>query len=447
MAGRRQAGVLLVAWVCVALVFGVLRPVPALAIPVFARIYDKPCGACHTVYPQLNPEGERFRANGLHGLTPAIAPIRATSWLEVPGTLPLALSFAAGGDFTKVDVPDTPAPVTKRFNLEFASVLVGAELGPYLAFLGDYAPLVTNPRTGEEIVNTRAGIAFLQAHADRWGWLGNLRAGLFELPLGTSPRVHRLSVQSYLTYNTDAFSLLGRPPPGRGAVPRPQETLSLSSSQLGVELSGLHTEDGVSVSLGTVAGSNNREDRNHPKDVFLHVGRAFGYHQTGVFLYYSPDLLDTRSARDASLRAGPDVKLYFRSVQFMGQLLVGHDTNPTGRHDAMTWVGGFAEADYRILPRLVSLLRFEDVGMPTFDDRGSGGSTHVRRNIIELTGGFQWLVDENLKLIVEASSDTNHDAVADRTVQSWAVTARVASAFWVFTPPPVVRWIREAQAP
>ena len=26
---------------------------PAFAIPVFARIYDKPCGACHTVYPSL----------------------------------------------------------------------------------------------------------------------------------------------------------------------------------------------------------------------------------------------------------------------------------------------------------------------------------------------------------------------------------------------------------
>ena len=32
----------------------------AAAIPVFARIYGKPCSACHTVYPQLNPAGRRF---------------------------------------------------------------------------------------------------------------------------------------------------------------------------------------------------------------------------------------------------------------------------------------------------------------------------------------------------------------------------------------------------
>jgi hypothetical protein len=45
---------------------------PALAIPVFARVYDKPCSTCHTVYPQLNPAGEDFRAHGLHGLTPVV---------------------------------------------------------------------------------------------------------------------------------------------------------------------------------------------------------------------------------------------------------------------------------------------------------------------------------------------------------------------------------------
>jgi hypothetical protein len=45
---------------------------PAFAIPVFARVYDKPCSAYHTVYPQLNPAGEDFRAHGLHGFTPVV---------------------------------------------------------------------------------------------------------------------------------------------------------------------------------------------------------------------------------------------------------------------------------------------------------------------------------------------------------------------------------------
>ena len=53
-----------------------LQPTPAGAIPVFARIYDKPCGTCHTVFPQLNPAGENFRAHGFHGLQPAVASAR-----------------------------------------------------------------------------------------------------------------------------------------------------------------------------------------------------------------------------------------------------------------------------------------------------------------------------------------------------------------------------------
>jgi hypothetical protein len=416
-------------------------PSPAQAIPVFARIYDKPCGACHTVYPQLNPEGERFRASGLHGFTPAVRPLRVAPGLELPGTLPLAVSLAFGGDFIEVDVPGAPSPVSKRFNLNFAGVLVGAELGPHLAFLGDYAPLVTNPRTGEEIVNTRAGLAFLQAHDARWGWLGNARAGLFELPLGTSPRVHRLSVQGYLTYGVDAYSLLGRPPPGRGGVPRPQETLNLAGTQLGLELSGLDAGDGLAVAAGAVAGSNNREDQNGAKDVFVRVGRSLGFHRAGLFAYYSPDVLDRGSARDAALRVGPDVTLYFRSLQLVGQVLAGRHGNPSGRHEPLWWVGAFGEVNYRLTPRLVTLGRLEHVGMPTFDDRDRGGSARVRRRIWEVTGGAQWLVEENLKLVVEGTYDANHEAVSARTVRVWAVTVRLATAFWPFTPPVLSRWL------
>src|SRR5258706_156862 len=40
-----------------------LQAAPAVAIPVFARIYDKPCGTCHTVFPQLNPYTHRLWSN------------------------------------------------------------------------------------------------------------------------------------------------------------------------------------------------------------------------------------------------------------------------------------------------------------------------------------------------------------------------------------------------
>src|SRR6266542_1769050 len=135
----------------------VLGARPALAIPVFARIYDKPCGTCHTVYSQLNPAGEDFRVHGLHGLTPVVKPLRVGSLFEVPGTLPLAISFGVGEDLSKVDTPSRSNPTPTHFNFEFLSLLAGGELGRHLAFLVDYAPVLTNPQTGEISINTRLG--------------------------------------------------------------------------------------------------------------------------------------------------------------------------------------------------------------------------------------------------------------------------------------------------
>jgi hypothetical protein len=298
--------------------------------------------------------------------------------------------------------------------------------------------LLTNPRTGEEIVNKRAGIAFLQAHAQRWGWLGNARLGLFELPLGTSPRVHRLSTTGYLTYNTSAFSLLGRPPPVRDGDF--QETLSLASTQLGLELSGLESENGLSVTAGADAGSNNRLDQNDAKDVFFRLGQNFGFHRAGLFLYYSPDI-HAGGPRDRALRVGPDATFYWRQLQVMGQILAGHDSDPTDVGEGVWWIGGFAEVNYRLTPRLVSLVRVEHVGMPTFDDRDGGGTTHVQRRIWEVVAGGQWLIEENLKLVVEASYDNNHEVVADSTTHTWAVTVRLATAFWPLSPPAIGRWL------
>jgi len=408
-----------------------LLPEAAHAIPVFARIYDKPCSACHTVYPQLNPDGELFRAQGLHGLTPKLEPIRLGSNLEVPGTLPLALSLGFGEDITKLDLPGHPDPINTHFNLSYVALLAGGELGPHLSFLADYAPLFTNPATGEIIENTRLGMGFLQAHGERWGWLANLKGGLFELPLGISPRVHRLTTQGYLIYGLTAFDLLGHPPPATGAR---RDSLVLGSTQFGFELNGLHRASGTAVAIGSSAGSNNREDNNATMDVFVRVSRALGFHNAGLFLYYSPDTLG-HGARDEVLRVGPDLTLYWRRWRIAAQWLSGWDSNPTGRDEALWLHGGFVEGNYRLTPTLVSILRADWAFTPSFDDRGEGGDTHVRPRRWALTGGGQYLLEENLKLIVETTYGESDERVSDFRVRSWAVTVRLTTAFWPLSPP------------
>jgi hypothetical protein len=408
-----------------------LWPGAAHAIPVFARVYNKPCGACHTVYPQLNPDGELFRARGLHGFEPAVEPIRVGPHLDVPGTLPVALSFAVGEDINKIDLPGRPDPVNTHFDLPFLAILAGGELGPHFSFLADFAPIFTNPVNGEIVDNNRVGMAFLQGHAERWGWLANLKGGLFELPLGTSPRVHRLTNQGYLIYNLTAFDLLGRPPPGHGAR---TDSLVLGSTQLGFELSGLHPESGVAVAAGSVAGSNNREDNNSTKDLFLRVSQGFGFHRAGIFLYYSPDTLG-QGASDELLRIGPDVTFYWRRGRLVLQWLSGYDTNPTGVKEPMWFQGGFVEGNYRLTPSLISILRADWAFTPSFNDRAEGGTTHERPRRWALTGGGQWAIQENVKLVVEATYGESVERVSDFRLRTWFVSVRLATAFWPLTPP------------
>jgi hypothetical protein len=418
-------------------VIGLLRPSAAAAIPVFARVYGKPCHACHTVYPQLNPAGEAFRAHGLHGLKPVIEPIDVAPYVTIPGTLPLALQFAVGEDVTHQQLPGQPDSTRTHFNFEFLSLLSGGEIGPYLSFMADYAPLVTNPQTGEILTQTRPGLAFLEGHVEPYDWLANLKLGLFELPLGESPRVHRLSVRPYLIYGTTAFSLLGQAPPVTNIR---TDSLVLASAQIGTEAVALDPETGFEAVAGVTTGSNNRIDNNDSADLFLRVGQELPARRAGLFLYYGPDTLGD-GVDDRILRLGPDLTLSSRRTRFGAQFLAGYDSNPTGHHDSLWYYGGFLQGDYRFTPALLALLRFDCVGMPDFDDRSDGGTTHIRRRIWEVTAGAQYLIEENLKLVAEVTYAENHEIVSDTTATGVTATLRIATAFWPLTPPIVDRWL------
>lgn len=429
---RTQAG-----WCGLGVLTAVLVwPAAAAAIPALARIYDKPCHACHTVYPQLNAAGEALRVRGLHGLRPAIAPFELGPYLAVPGTLPFALSFSFGEDVTHVAAPGKPDSTRTQFDLEFLSILAAGELGPYLSFFADYAPIITNTQTGEVMVQTRPGLAFLQAHLEEWGWLGNLRGGLFELPLGTSPRVHRLSVRPYLIYGITAFRMLGRSPP---VTDRRTDSLVLASTQIGGEASALHADNGLECVFGVTTGSNNRIDNNDSQDGFVRIGQQLSTHRTGLFVYYGPDTLSTAS--DKVLRLGPDLTLFSRRGRLTAQFLAGWDSNPTNTGTTLWYYGGFLEGDFRLTTALIGLLRFDAVGMPGFND----GTTDVRRTIWELTGGAQYLVVENLKIVAEVTYSENHEAVRDATTRGLTATLRVATAFWPLTPPIVSEWVERTR--
>jgi hypothetical protein len=415
---------------------GMLQSTPAAAIPVFARIYDKPCGTCHTVFPQLNPVGENFRAHGFHGLRPAVEPLAVGPHVNVPGTLPLALYFAAGEDLAKADTPGHRDPTQTHLNLEFLSLLAGGEIGSHLAFLLDYRALETEPDTGQVEWYTVPYQAYLLAHADRWGWLGNLKGGWYELPLGVSPQIHRLSARPYLIYGLNACTLLDVAPP-RGAC---EDEPTLSESQIGLDLSAVRPDSGVGWAAGFTNGSNNQLNSTGSQDVYLHASKAVGLHHVGLFLYYNPDIVGG-GVHDHALRLGPDLDLYSRQLRLLGQFLAGYESNPTGYQEAFWYYGGFLETDYRLTASLLSLLRFDGAWTPEFDDRSQGGTTQVRRRLWEITAGAQWSVLQNVKLLAEVTYGEDHESESGRTVKTWAGTLRLVTAFWLLEPPGVSEWL------
>jgi len=405
-----------------------LKSEPAAAIPVFARIYGKPCGTCHSVFPQLNPAGENFRAHGFHGLPAEVKPLRVGG-LELPGVLPLAVYSGLGEDFTKERHQSDSGPTRACFNPAFLSALAGGELGPHLAFLMDYELLETEPDTCALEVNTLPEQAYLQAHAERADWLANLRSGWFELPLGTSARVHRLLATPYLTYSLSGCRLLGTAPPGVDCSNVPV----LGQSQIGGEASLLHPASGFGAWLGITKGSNNRlRDQGSP-DFYVRLGEQVGFQKVGVFLQYSPDTYGT-GPRNQTLQVGPDLSLYTRRFRLLAQFLATFESDPTGRSEELWVFGGFVEGAFRVTATVIGLLRAESAFNPEFDDTGAGGTTRVRDRLWALTGGGQWLLHQNLKLVAEVSYEEDHESVHGSTTSIWFATVRAVIAFWALDP-------------
>jgi len=416
--------------VCGVALIGVARPRPADAIPVFARIYDRPCGTCHTIFPQLNPAGESFRAHGLHGLEPAIAPLEVDGGLEVPGTLPLAIYFAGGENVSSVDAPGQRDAIRSHFNLDFLRVLGGGELGPHLAFMFDHEMLEMEADSGEVVVNTLPYQAYLTAHLARFGWLTNVQGGWYELPLGVSPQIHRLSVRPYLTYGLNGCSLLGIEPPGG----RCEDSPTPGEPQLGAQVAAQHEVSSFGWVAGFTNGSNNLVDGTASKDVYLRASQGFWSHRVGFYLAYSPDLIG-HGVDDRGVRFGPDLDLYSRRFRLLGQFLAGHESNPSGRERGLWYYGSFLEGQYRVTKDLLALLRFEYAWTQTFDDTRQGGVSRVRKRIWETTAGWQWLLVENVRVIAEVTYGEDVDTVSDQSTATWTGTLRLATAFWPLTPP------------
>lgn len=288
---------------------------PARAMPVFARRYKTACTTCHTLPPQLNPQGLAFRANGYRlpsgeeRRQAEDVQLGAPEWEGLfprqflPGTLPetppiagmlrLALSSEAGH------------PRTEEIQL-LAAIFTAGSLGKHASWLAEVGA-----------TNQGAGLGRMIVSVDQIGgtpWL-NARVGQMEPSIVPWSRfTQRLTYNQYLAFETKVGVLeLGAPKPslevsGAGSDPGPLRGLSYSVGLGARDDHGL-TADGygrVAYKFGGVAAAGDKSGKASAAVAPL----AETSLTVGGWLYRATlggpgfRTRGTRAGADATLRAG-----------------------------------------------------------------------------------------------------------------------------------------------
>jgi hypothetical protein len=463
----------------------VLWATTASSIPAFARRYGLSCSACHTAWPELNAFGEEFKLSGYRRwagteLTPATPDLIIGPGLTLPAIPPLAIRGATGFDLQHVSRRaadgSTGSQTGTSFDLNTLELMAGAPLGPHLSFFLDVSLFETEieSRTGPgEADDTKARVRFgtegpQKPEQAKFIWSSllpqsigpadslNLVVGILELPLAFSPEARRLSVAPYLIYKRRALDLLsGTPVDDLLSSDESDRLFRLSENQIGAELNGVLNPGGMGSTprleyhFGVTNGSNREADANSSKDLYARVTVRWRGHTLGVFGYWSPDIYDDdlraahtltaggpfseRNRRNEAYSVGPDLTLnrpLSLPVWLQIQVFLNHESNPTGFDEAFQWWGGFAQLNWTIRPALVAYGRYDWLRGDRFDDTTRGGVTGPGQpREWAATGGLQWYVLDNLKVIGEYSRHEFTSSPGRRLVAEDSFTARVEVAY------------------
>ena len=148
---------LVLAFACMLVAYVLLGTRAAWAIPIFAQRYHLQCSACHSVLPELNAFGEKFRSDGFR--------------LPLPkhGTTLIAVRY-------QMEYEVDPVAGSRRFSP--GGILLGnADIGAISAFV-HYSLGAGGGPSGVFLAN----LTTYNAHTKSL-----YTAGLFELPLAQSP--------------------------------------------------------------------------------------------------------------------------------------------------------------------------------------------------------------------------------------------------------------------
>jgi hypothetical protein len=429
------------------LIFGLisLRPRPSDAIPAFARKYQTSCATCHNNYPELNDFGEAFKKNGFKfpkddetfiKEAPVMLGAKAQRQAfpnalypgEMPGTIPIGFRYSGVAVYnSKQPLAVGYVPRTDLFTPGPFSIFAAGSLGPTLSFWVD-----DDISSGGSGADGGLGDGYLKAN-DLGHYLHlpkdalNVRFGQFELDLPFS-QARSINLSDYDIY--DQASIAGV----QGTTNNP---FVFAAPQRGIEIGGYPNDGNFNWSVSLVNGNNDGTAVRNTKDVYVRVSQRFNLEhdsaarkeiqaagpsgprdhtsiRVGAFYYYGRNALNVDGTlfptgfgtlHEPFYRVGSDFRFKYRHFELYGLGMYGHDMNLIpdmatfgfDRGPAVTFTGGFGEAEYWFYPWLIGLMRYDVVNSPT--DFLNGVSQNNSRN--RVSPGIQILVRANIKLAFE----------------------------------------------
>lgn len=398
-----------------------LLPLPADAIPAFARRYGVSCALCHNPAPRLNGFGEQFAANGFRLVPGETTPGTLNTGdglLSLPDHLPLALRLdayvtALSGAGSGTSYTDLQAPWVVK-------LLSGGPISDRVSY---YIYFMLSER-GEV-----AGLedAYLQFD-DAAGTGITLLLGQFQVSDPMFKRELRLPYEDYQLYRLRVGDVAADLAYDRGVM-------ALFSPREGTDLV-LQVVNGRGLAE---AGSERRYDRDRGKNVALHAAQELGFGRAGFFGYFGRERSDglTSDLRvwgpDLSLTLGPRVELNVQALRrtdsnpfFLAACLPGDPRCGAGEAEPLRVTSNAFLAELIWAPRgdtgrwfVAGLFNHIDGDRAAL--RVRAGETAPVRRYQTLGGSVHYLLNRNVRWMGEVGWDPVNDRVR--------LTSGVSTAF------------------
>jgi len=335
----------------------------SLAIPAFARKYNLACSACHTVWPELNNFGQRFRDNGYQMGNDRDAP----NWRD-PSYWPIAVRTTPQfrvetTDHQPIDPAPSEAEITQAgFDISGIDFLMLGTLYKDITF-GLVPTLDADGTAGVEA----AFVRFDNLGNSPWA---NVKVGKFELD-------NLLSEKRFTWLSSNGGFLYAYHYQPAGSVDN--YAFGLGDNQIGAEVSGHSLNSYTRYSVSVLATDDGEAGLPTGKsvDAMVSLSQAFaaggglGPQRIGVFGYlgHRPTTFQTINGEPIPGTYG-DHKPFYRvgatAQLWLGKLellpLVSHaqdDVALGGGTEKPEWNTALLEAHYVATPRLMVQGRYE----------------------------------------------------------------------------------------